>query len=432
MSFERIQDLLKEKMGLDTASVGVATVERAVRQRLAACGMQELQAYWPYLSASEVELQELIEAVVVPETWFFRDREAFTTLVRVALQQRSGTNPGAKLRVLSLPCSTGEEPYSIAMALLDAGLLAPDRVRIDAMDISAQAIAFAQRAIYGKNSFRGQDLAFRDRHFDPTAGSYRLHDEVRSQVQFRQGNLFESACLAGTDKYDVIFCRNVLIYFDAQTQRNVVDILANLLGADGWLFTGPSETGLLLERGFVSAKIPLAFAFRKAVPPPKAETKPRSHTAHSSAPTHPRAAAAILRPASAQRLPPAGTTGAASAPNARATQNATQTAPGGDLLAQAQRLADQGRLAEALEQCERYVKEHSTSASGFYLLGLLHDSAGRTAQAIEQYRKAIYLDPAHRDAMVHMATILAKEGDTRGAQRFFDRAKRTQSEGSGK
>ena len=102
--------------------------------------------------------------MVVTETWFFREKQPFAALVRLVIEEWLPAHPTGKLRLLSVPCSSGEEPYSMAMALMDAGFLAA-RFEISAVDISSRALAFAQRAIYGRNSFRGADLEFRARHF---------------------------------------------------------------------------------------------------------------------------------------------------------------------------------------------------------------------------------------------------------------------------
>ena len=152
----------------------------------------------------------------------------------------------------------------MAMALLDGGL-PPPRFHIDAIDISTRAIAWAGQGVYGKNSFRAKDLGFRDRYFEPVERGYRLNDGVRRQVHFRHGNLLSAGWLHGAHGYDAIFCRNVLIYFDRVTQCRAIEVLGRLLTRSGLLFVGPSETGLLLDHGFVPAGIPLAFAFRQAL-----------------------------------------------------------------------------------------------------------------------------------------------------------------------
>jgi chemotaxis protein methyltransferase WspC len=140
----------------------------------------------------------------------------------------------------------------MAIALLDAGLPA-NRFRIDGVDISARVLALGERAQYGVNSFRGHELAFRDRHFRPAGpGRWQLSDEARARVRLQQGNLFAPDFLPGRALYDYIFCRNVLIYFDPPTQARAVQVLLRLLAPGGCLFVGPSETGLLPRDHFVS------------------------------------------------------------------------------------------------------------------------------------------------------------------------------------
>jgi len=405
MSHVRIAGLLKQTMGLHAESIGVACVERAVQKRLAAQGLADLQVYWERLCASAEERQELIEAIVIPETWFFRDSEAFAALVRVVREEWLAKNPAGTLRLLSLPCSTGEEPYSIAMALLEGGL-APSRFHIDAVDISLRAIACAERAIYGKNSFRAKDLGFRDRYFGPVDRGHRLSDLVRRQVSFRHGNLLSADGLHGADAYEVVFCRNVLIYFDRVTQYRVIEVLGRLLTPAGLLFVGPSETGLMLDRGFVPAGIPRAFAFRQAgsaVPQPQPRRGP---------------AAPLVAAKRIQENPRKPT------PKPEPIAADERVAASEPWIEQARRLADQGKLAEALSCCEQNSSAEAASAETFHLVGLLHDAGGRVREAAEHYRKALYLDPRHPEALIHLAVALQKEGDVRGAQRLFQRANR--------
>ena len=419
MVYARIAALLKERMGLDAESIGVACVERAVRERLAARGLKDVQVYWEQLTAFEQELQELIEAIVIPETWFFRDPEAFAALLRVVREEWLAKHPEGTLRLLSLPCSTGEEPFSMAMALLDGGL-PPSRFHIDAIDISTRAIAWAEQGAYGKNSFRVKDLGFRDRYFEPVERGYRLSDGVRGQVHFRHGNLLSAGWLHGAHGYDVIFCRNVLIYFDRVTQYRAIEVLGRLLTPSGLLFVGPSETGLLLDHGFVSAGIPLAFAFRRAGSSgPQLRSRRRLAPAVVAKTVHTKPSKLASSPKPQLRRAPAEETVAAT----------------GHWIEQARRLANQGKLADALKCCEENLRSEPASAETYHLIGLLHDAAGRVREAAEHYRKALYLDPRHSEALVHLAVALQKEGDARGAERLFERANRQlgpgESKGSG-
>jgi len=414
MDVAPFEQLLKQAMGLDAASIGSAVVQRAVQERLAACQLPDAQAYWERLGSSAPELQELIEAVVVPETWFFRDPASFAALARLAGEDGRAAQGPMDLRLLSVPCATGEEPYSMAMALLDAGF-PESALRIDAVDISNRALERAQRAVYGRNSFRGSDLAFRDRYFAETAGGHSPVDAVRRPVRFRHGNLLDGL-IAKAELYDVIFCRNVLIYFDRATQDRAIAVLKRLLKPRGWLFVGPSETALLSDHGFISAKLPLAFAFRKGLAA-GSETKPRAAPSlFVPVPVRkpPAVAAAPLPPAARPRLVPTP----ASMPRAAAPAEA----PTG--IDRARRLADQGHLADAAAHCEAHLRQHGPSAEVFHLLGLVRDASGNAEDAAEQYRKALYLEPDHHEALIHLALLLRKRGDEAGAQRLQRRASR--------
>jgi len=413
--FER---LLKASIGLDVGSIGPSSIERAVQERLSACGLRDRHVYWDRVCASGTELQALIEAVVVPETWFFRDREAFATLASIGHENWLRAPADGVLRLLSLPSSTGEEPYSMAMALLDAGVPA-DRFRIDAVDVSARAIVHAERAVYGRNSFRGKELTFRDRHFDETKLGYRPSDAVRAQVHLRQGNMFAADFLPGPELYDVIFCRNLLIYFDRPTQDRAVAVLQRLLTSNGTLFVAPSETGLLLSHDFVSAKIPLAFAFRKSVPGAR-EPEPASVCSVTRLPTPSRAASPVdVR----SQAPGAEPVSASPQPLPLASPQAAGLAAG---LDEAVRLADQGLLVEAASCCEAHLRQHGPSAKAFYLLGLVRDAAGNPTDASNCYRKALYLDPVHHETLVHFAFLVEQQGNSAAAQVLRNRARRVE------
>lgn len=241
-------------------------------QRARQLNDEDLDAHWRLLLASADEQRALIEQCVVPETWFFREREAFVALAARALE-RLRAEPSLPLRVLSAPCSTGEEPYSAAMALVDAGI-DPARLQIDALDISARAIARAQRAEYGRNSFRGHALEFRARHFTPTADGWRLDARIRDCVRFRRANLLElgGPGQAGDEgRYDFIFCRNVLIYFEPDRKAEVLNRMARILADDGVIVLGASESVLGLSTRLVANQTHRGFfqlASKQAPPSP--------------------------------------------------------------------------------------------------------------------------------------------------------------------
>lgn len=432
MKLDGFQQWLKDTMGLDASTIGPTLVERAVQRRMSACGRAGLADYWQWLRDSTLEQQELIEAVVVPETWFFRDAQAFATLARHFDPLWAATHPGERLRLLSLPCSSGEEPYTMVMSLFEAGFPI-ERLDIDAVDISEQALGKARRGLYGSNSFRGGDLGFRDRHFQAVAGGWQLPASIRARVNFIQGNVLDLGFLPGEARYDAIFCRNLLIYFDEPTQVRTVEILARLLKPDGLLYVGPSEASLLLSRGMSSAQFPMAFAFRKAAPAPNPLASTALQTNRRVAGEPPRRAATPLAsvPASpsrvssaSQRKPAPSTVTSTSARPASAA--ATQSS----LLDTAQSLADGGRFVEAAAACDAYLQAQGPSARALYLSGLIHGAMGRDAQAEDHLRKALYLDPCHEEALMHLALLLETRGDAAAGRVLRLRAQRCRTAAS--
>ncbi|MCM2495168.1 MCP methyltransferase [Burkholderia glumae] len=484
----RFHAWLSRETGIDPASLGADFVARALAERIGATfggdaarelaavarawqpSPAELDAYWQLLNASAAERHALIELFVVPETWFFREREAFAALAALAVE-RLRTRPSQPVQVLSAPCSTGEEPYTAAMALIDAGLDAA-QLRIDALDISARAIEHARRGEYGRNSFRGHALEFRARHFEPTAHGWRLHERIRDCVQFRHANLLD----LDTDdasRYDFIFCRNVLIYFDRGAQERVLRTLDARLADDGLLFVGPAETGVVMRYGMSSARIPLAFGFRRqarraaavpaapapvaagragfgTAPPPPVGTRPAL-----VAPPEPAARAgsgelarplpgAAPRPAGAPEggagFAGAGRSGAPGRPprapavlGAVASTRCSLAVPASPAPARAGSLEAARALADAgqFEAAERAVRavldEAGPSADAYYLLGLIADAQGQPG-AVAHYRKALYLAPTHREALTHLATLLDIAGDHEGARWLKERARRADAQ----
>src|SRR5262249_23285542 len=163
----------------------------------------------------------------------------------IALEQWLPRHETGKMQLLSLPCSTGEEAFSIVMTLLDAGL-PPDRFRVDAIDVSNQALAFARKGLYSKNAFRGKDLSFRERHFRYAGEDFLLNESIKRQVQFAQQNMLGSEFLAYQARYDVIFFRNLLIYFDRESQEHALQQIDKMLEVGGVLFVGAAEQPIFL------------------------------------------------------------------------------------------------------------------------------------------------------------------------------------------
>jgi len=404
----QFEQLLQRTIGLDAESIGPKSIQRAVRLRMKSLGLNRPEDYERLLETSRAEWNELIESVIVPETWFFRDPALFAAFVRHVLVEWLPAHPAGPMRVLSIPCASGEEPYSVVMALLDAGV-APERFQVDAIDISARALARAESGVYGKNSFRCQDLGFRNRYFQAHKGRYVLDSAVRNSVRFCRGNVFSDSFLPRLATYNFIFCRNLFIYFDQPTQRRALERIERLLAPAGVLFVGPVECPLVLSHGFISANISETSACRRAIP--------ARQPARLARISNPPAIAAGLSSRVAFQPKPAASGSWQLSPAARSSSSV-----GHDLEA-AQRLADAGRLREAAEICESHLRQSRGSAQAYYLLGLVRDASGDD-RAIDCYRKALYLEPNHYESLLQMALLLQKNGDPARARNFRNRAQR--------
>jgi len=409
----QIEQLLRSAIGLEASSVGPALIERTVRQRMQLLGVPTTTDYVGLLESSPQEWRELVEAVVVAETWFFRDDEPFKVFASLVLNEWLPAHPGEQLRLLSVPCSSGEEPYSIVMALLDAGVPGKS-LYLDAVDLSARALERAQRGVYGANSFRSKDLQFRDRHFTKSPDGYALNPRVQRHVHFHQANLLSDDFLRIGTAYHFVFCRNLLIYFDADAQKRSLERLKELLMPSGILFLGAAEMPLAVNHGFAPANYSMAFACRKAAPARK--------SALSQARPH------FIRPQK-KSLPPVlkvNYAGPAVVTSAKAAQQGPAKAADNSETADldtAWRLADAGRLKDAARICEANLRRHGASARAYYLLGLVLD-AGGNVEAESCYRKALYLEPNHRETLLQMALFFERRGDVDQARRFKNRDQR--------
>ena len=250
MVLAKIATLLSQTIGLDPDVVNSSRIARAAETRRVGCKLPDIESYWARLQTSAAELEELIELLTVPETWFFRDGKPFDYLKTYVTSEWLPKLNRSKLQLLSVPSSTGEEPYSMAISMLEAGLQ-PQQFTIDAIDISYQSLAKARRGIYTKNSFRGD--AWRERYFQQTDKGYELCQHVRQLVNFQQGNVMTSLGLI-QKQYNIIFCRHLLIYLQSAACSQVLATLDRILIPGGLLFVGGSETGKIVAQQYVQAE----------------------------------------------------------------------------------------------------------------------------------------------------------------------------------
>jgi chemotaxis protein methyltransferase WspC len=377
-----IATLVHQSAGLDPSILGPGVMRNALNRRLRSCGLKHLGDYLPLLRQDPGELQALVEAAVISETWFFRDRTPFQFLAHQVMQCKDKyTRP---MQMLSLPCATGEEPYSIVMSLLTHGI-APADFQVEGVDISQLNIQMAQAGIYASCSFRNGDPAMQAQFFQRHDDRYHLIDRVKQQVQFRSGNILQDR-VCWREKYDVIFCRNLLIYFDIPTRQQVLKLCQKHLRPEGMLFVGHAESGILLNEGWRSVRIPFTFAYHQ--PDLK---KAKINPARSVIVT--------------KRPPPKITP--VPAPIAR-------------------QLADQGKLTEAALLCDEDLRRDPLNAEIHLLLGQIHQAQNQEKLAETCFMKVIYLNPNCLDALTHLVRLRENRGDRSGADLLRRRIKHRQ------
>ncbi|WP_377479646.1 MAG: CheR family methyltransferase [Microcoleus anatoxicus] len=445
----QIESLLKDRIGLSASILGSKEIGRAVEQRMTAENSPNLQTYLQQLQISAEELEALIELLIVPETWFFRDWEPFVFLERYVKSEWLPTQSHRILRVLSAPCSSGEEPYSIAMSLLQAGLT-PNQFQIDAVDISNCSLDKARKAVYTQNSFRVNNLQFQQLYFTKLGNKYQLCDLVKNAVNFMHGNLVDPNFITGKNPYNVIWCRNVLIYFDDAAREKSIRNLNGLLKNKGLLFLGHAEKMQMLESTFVSVQHPFAFAYRKQendngglingekllmrhqplistgeVSLSRLDRQNKSPLfSRKDSPTIARQNNPTANRETTQLKTIPLSDPATSAREIGKGQNSTQL-PATDLET-ARKLADGGQLSAATTMCENYLKQNFTSVEAYILMGEIHQAKGLDVQAEQCFQKAIYLEPNNYDALLHLTLLAENRGDTARAAVLRQRIQRLQ------
>lgn len=426
MAFVSIKKLLHQKIGLNASSIGDSSIERAVKHRLSSNRIDDVKQYYELLLSNAEELNDLVEEVVVPETWFFRNNSPFEALneyVVKTLEPR--LHKKEKIKILSIPCSTGEEPYSIAISLHRAGI-SLDRIQIDAIDISKRALTKARRGIYGKNSFRDNDAALKANYFTRGGAGYRVNDDVREIVNFRQANFLNVALSPEPAYYDAIFCRNLMIYFDRQTQQMALDKLYRAIKERGVLFVGHAEASQVDRNNFVQLYSAKSFGYVKVT-----ESNCRKTTRRAKSPEKiPEQWASVfdqlskLNPENIQFKKDRKPAEKYSPKRKSAESRQTEVVSPKISLLSVERLASQGKYQDAIDLCNTYLKQKPDSSEAYYLKGLVMDLNGDPEQADVLLRKAIYLNPNHEQALILAALLAEKRGDIEAALSYKRRAKR--------
>jgi len=419
MDWTALEARLAQAIGLDAMSLGATVFRQAVERRMQARDVAALPAYLRILDAHAAELQSLVEELVVNESWFFRHAHAFDVLREHAVATMAERQ--APYRVLSFPCAGGEEPYSIAMSLREAGLPF-QQLEVDAADISAVALQKARAGVYGLRSVRVVPPTILERYFRVTPDSVEVLPETRQAVRFTLANIVETPSVLVGAKYDAVFCRNLFIYLTKAARQQVLRDIDRALSPGGLLFVGHAEMNQEFEEFFEPVRQRGAFAYGR-----RSAASPVS-TALSVLPQiSPRTGAAPAPiPARMSTPLPKGRSGKlqpSNAPNNSAT-TVSDNSSNDEAVRRASELSNASRFPEAIEICEQQIRRSGPSAQVYHTLGMVLQAAGMHEKAGAALERAVYLDPHHEDALLALALLARRRGDESVADRFQQRSLR--------
>lgn len=454
----RLSVLIRDKMGLDYTGDNRADLERGLRRATGDFGFKgadALQRCAEWLVAGPLlkgQIEILAAHLTIGETYFFRDPALFESLrlhIWPALLQLRRATGVRELRIWSAACCTGEEPYSLAMqlhALLPQ--LLPDwrawKITILATDLNPVFLKKAESATYSAWSFRSAAREEQKRYFEEVGGGrFRLKAEIRRYVQFARLNLVTDnypAVLNGTAQQDIIFCRNVLMYFAPEQARTVASNLIRSLNEGGYLVPAASEASAGLFSPLISAPLPGVILYQKTAaapverhsPPVKKQVMP-NQTRQEKKPSRVLPEANPVKPT----LKPAFAV-AAPEPSPEVLPEPPDLKLANKWYEKACMAAGLGRLEDALTFCDQAIAENKMAARYYYLRAsiLLEKTAasdeiekstaeterGREREAETALRRALYLEPDFALAHFVLGNLERRRGQAAGARRSWQNA----------
>lgn len=454
----RVSEFIAEQMGLHFPHERLADLQRGLAGAAGEFGFQDLAACADWLMATPLtkpQLQVLASHLTVGETYFFRDTKTFEVLASRVLPALMHVRRGReqRLRLWSAACATGEEAYSLAILLHQS---MPDledwHVTILATDINPHVLRKAVSGVYGEWSFRGVPRGVKERYFDGTSdGRYAIRPDVRKLVTFEHVNLVEDvypSLATDTNAMDLIFCRNVLMYFTPAQIRKVVGNLHHALVDGGWLVVSPGETSQALFPEFVTVNVPGVILYQKRDARSRANPtwtpaflreagEGESVTPAREIPVPWAPQAAVAQPAEPLAAPPPEKPGPVETPPYAVAVSLYEQGRYGEaadtllawcaqhtpephacsLLARA--LANQGRLADALAWCDRWIEADKLDTAGHYLRAVVLLEHGRPDEARGSLQRALYLDPNFVLAHFALGNLARSRGQDDEAKKHF-------------
>jgi len=421
--WSRVSEFIAQHTGLDFPGERRSDLQRGLAAAAAEFGLADAAGCAEWLlseSLTRSQLHAVAGHLTVGETYFFRERKAFDALAEHVLPELIRRRRGSdqRLRLWSAACSTGEEPYSLAILVRQ---LLPDwqdwAVTILATDINERSLQRAAAGVYGEWSFRESLPEFKERYFTATSkGRFEIAPEIRDCVSFSHLNLAQDSLhlpTAGAHGMDIIFCRNVLIYFTAAHVRKLAENLHRALAEGGWLAVSPSECSQTLFSSFAAVNFPGTILYRKC----KAEERgPPIWLPPSNAVAEPVAPFAAPRPSTPYAPDRDSDTAAAAVPPSAQKPGATSL--------QTRALADQGLYADALASCERWIASDKVDSAAHYVHAMILQEMGERQAARGSLQRAVYLEPGFALAHFALGNLARAEAHTAQADKHFANALR--------
>ncbi len=461
--FGLFQELLIETSGLYFEETRKQSLHLALWQRLQHRGYDSYREYYNLLKfhpEGRLEMRELLDLITIGETYFFRNKAQFDVLMKFVLPemlQRNAHSRDKRIRVWSAGCSGGDEAYSIAIAIMETVLSYKEwSISILGTDINRNGLARAKEAIYSQKAIAHVPKEYLDKYFVIQGTTYTLKPNVKELVQFEYHNLVKDALIdERMQNVDILFCRNVTIYFDSQTTRRVIHNFYNCLVQDGYLFLGHSETLWQITNTFERVEFPQTFIYKKTLNPNQEdalrpfmavpEIELENLTSIQETGTERGVFAQGFRPG-LQQKPERLEQGKGSTlrvEEAPEVNEKLESARGGKAqamlsprrymvptdenhmrpyLTQATILANEGKYKEAADILAKIIETDNLSVEAYYLLGVLFYKTSDLNRAEAQFKKVIYVDPDSVLAYFNLGNMYSYQGKFRKAAREFRNA----------
>jgi len=401
--------MVSHTIGFDIKRIGESSIIRAALKVQAHSNVPTCEALEDLFLHDPKCRQLFIESIVVTESWLFREPNVFqhiNTLLRHRLKNQS------EVKILSAPCATGEEACSIALSLLDSGH-SLDQFCIIAADISQNAIEGAIRGRYPEKAFRSIDETQKKKWFSSTPSGWQVSPQIQETIGFLNRNLLDTQ--TETDllhkakgRFDLICCRNLLVYFTKPQRENLLQTIQRLLKPDGELVVGAAEA-FILPTGTWEPTGPLTFRIRKQVNESQPTQQEETQRAGNKS--------TICTQVELTQVELNRTEHDDSKIHSKKITTSAAVACS-KIIQDVEALANAGEIENAIRLCQKSLQLNGAQTDLLYMLAILHQTAGDFVASEKLLEKAVYLEPRHEGALLSLALIANRRGDLIAERRY--------------